>query len=304
LPTWQLARGTKRRKINKVTENNNPSETTATTNNRYDLLPNEERKEAETQDVNATKKIPRPPPIYVYDVINYLQMINHLAEVAEEENYNTRSMANNTIKINCNSPETYRKMIRLMQENNIAYHSYQPKDESSYRIVIKHLHHTVELKDIIEELSELGHKVRNIIIAKHRQIKEPPNLFFVDLEPADNNKEIYKIRSLQKNIVIEPSNQSKHIIYCTRCQLYGHSKAYCNRPYLCVKCGGQHNTTTCKKSKDTPVKCGLCGGSHPANYKGCEYYHNLTKNRYDIQKTLWEPPTAIGTSGLLRSRSN
>jgi hypothetical protein len=58
-------------------------------------------------------------------------MINHLAEVAEEENYSTRSMANNTIKINCNSPGTYRKMIRLMQQNNIVYHSYLPKDERS-----------------------------------------------------------------------------------------------------------------------------------------------------------------------------
>jgi hypothetical protein len=134
-------------------------------------------------------------------------------------------------------------------------------------------------------LSELGHKVRNIINAKHRQTKEPLNLFFVDLEPADNNKEVYKIRSLQNKIIeIEPPNKSKHIIQCTRCQLYGHSKAYCNRPYLCVKCGGQHNTTTCK-SNDTPAKCGLCGGPHPANYKGCEYYHNLTRNRYDIQRT-------------------
>jgi hypothetical protein len=24
-----------------------------------------------------------------------------------------------------------------------------------------------------------------------------------------------------------------------------------------------------KKSKETPAKCALCGGNHPANYKGC-----------------------------------
>ncbi|PNF24647.1 hypothetical protein B7P43_G18252 [Cryptotermes secundus] len=194
-------------------------------------------------------------------------------------------MANNIIKINCNSPETYRKMINFMRENNIIFHSYQPRDERAYKIVIKHLHHTVELKDITEELAELGHKVRNIINAKHRQTKEPLNLFFVDLEPANNNKEVYKIRSLQNKIIeIEPPNKSKHIIQCTRCQLYGHSKTYCNRPYLCVKCGGHHNSTACKKSRDTPAKCGLCGGLHPANYKGCEYYHNLTKNRKATQK--------------------
>jgi hypothetical protein len=35
-------------------------------------------------------------------------MIQHLAEVAEEENYSTMSMANNIIKINCHSAEIER----------------------------------------------------------------------------------------------------------------------------------------------------------------------------------------------------
>jgi hypothetical protein len=140
-------------------------------------------------------------------------------------------------------------MIAFMKEN-IIYHSYQPNNERPYRVVIKHLHHSVELEDKTDELSGLRHKVRNIIIAKHSQTKEPLNLFFVSLEPENNNKKAYKIRSLQNKIIeIEPPNKSKHIIQCTRCQLYGHSKTYCNRPYLCVKCGGQHNSTTCKKSK-------------------------------------------------------
>jgi hypothetical protein len=62
-------------------------------------------------------------------------MINHLAEATEEENYGTRSMANNIIKINCNSLETYKKMIKFMKEN-IIYHSYELKDERPYRVVI------------------------------------------------------------------------------------------------------------------------------------------------------------------------
>jgi hypothetical protein len=143
-------------------------------------------------------------------------MIQHLSEVSEEENYSTRSMANNIIKINCHSAETYRKMIASMKEN-IIYHSYQLKNEGPYKIVIKHIHHSVKLEDITDELSGLGHKVRNIINAKHRQTKEPLNLFFVDLEPAEYNKEIYKIKGLQNKIIeIEPPNKSKPIIQCTR----------------------------------------------------------------------------------------
>jgi hypothetical protein len=111
-------------------------------------------------------------------------MMQHLAEVAEEENYSTTSMANNIIKINCHSAETYRNMTALMKENIIIHHSYQPKNKRPYKIVINQIHHSVKLEDITDELSGLGHKVRNITNAKHRQAKEPLNLFFVDLEPA------------------------------------------------------------------------------------------------------------------------
>jgi hypothetical protein len=33
------------------------------------------------------------------------------------------------------------------------------------------------------------------------------------------------------------------------------------------------------KNKETPGKCAVFGGNHPANYSGCEYYHNLIKRK-------------------------
>ena len=62
-----------------------------------------------------------------------------------------------------------------------------------------------------------------------------------------------------------------------RCQQYGHTKSYCNRPFSCVKCGGNHNSKECTKRKDTPATCALCGGNHPANYRVYEHYHNILK---------------------------
>jgi hypothetical protein len=70
----------------------------------------------------------------------------------------------------------------------------------------------------------------------------------------------------------------------------------CNKPLLCVKCGGPQNSKDCSKRKDTPAKCSLCGGNHPANYKGCEHYHNIIKgnNIYRTPPTRSSPiPTAI-----------
>jgi hypothetical protein len=57
-------------------------------------------------------------------------------------------------------------------------------------VVLKYLHHSTDVKDIGQELLEMGHVARNIVNAHHRQTKEPLNLFFVDLEPADNNKDV------------------------------------------------------------------------------------------------------------------
>ena len=79
-----------------------------------------------------------------------------------------------------------------MKEKNIIHHTYQPKEERSYRVAIKYLHHSVDVQDLKEEISRMGHTVRNINNARHRITKDPLNLFFVDLEPSGNNKDIIK----------------------------------------------------------------------------------------------------------------
>jgi hypothetical protein len=71
------------------------------------------------------------------------------------------------------------------------------------------------------------------------------------LRPAHNNKKIYEITGLHNRIVnIEsPHSNKTKVIQCKRCQRYGHTKTYANKPHVCVKCGGRHNTTDCKKTE-------------------------------------------------------
>jgi len=78
-----------------------------------------------------------------------------------------------------------------------------------------------------------------------------------------------------------------------RCQQYSHINSYCNKPSMCVKCGGSHNSKECKKKrkKETPAKCTLCGGNHPANYKCCEHYHNLTKGNNIFRNNTQRTPS-------------
>jgi hypothetical protein len=78
-------------------------------------------------------------------------------------------------------------------------------------------------------------------------------------------------------IVVEAPRKKTSIVQCTRCQSHGHTKTYCSRSFVCVKCGGDHDTSVHQRSA-TPATCALCGGAHPANYKGCDVYRRLQTN--------------------------
>nr|CAI5855579.1 unnamed protein product [Callosobruchus analis] len=150
-------------------------------------------------------------------------------------------------------------MVREFRESNVFHHTYQLKEERAYRIAIKCLHHSTSTEDIKEELSKLGHRVTNIVNVQHRITIESLNLFFIDLEPSETNKDVYNKRALNnKSHHRTPRLNRNNIVQCKRCQQYGHSKNFCNKPYACVKRGGSHRTSVCKKSKETPARCALC----------------------------------------------
>jgi hypothetical protein len=117
-------------------------------------------------------------------------MVKRITEVIEEDKYFTKSLANNVIKLTCSTPDTYRTVAKHFKKHDIYFHTYQLKEERAFRVVLKYLHHTTDPELISQELSSLGHTVRNIINIRHRITKERLNLFFIDLEPA-KNKDIY-----------------------------------------------------------------------------------------------------------------
>jgi hypothetical protein len=293
---WQYVQNGKRRKITKP----QPAKSTNFTisqQNRFESLAKADENTKETADVQHSSN-PKPPPIFVHGVTDYPKMIQALTAIVEAEQYTTKAMANNVIKINVNTVEMYREVVRFMKDSNIIYHTYQLKEDKPYRVVIRNLHHTIPIEYIKEDLQKAGFKVRNITNITHRVTKLPLPMFYVDLEPAGNNKEIYNLRFLNNLVIkVEPPHKTTNIVQCTRCQQYNHTKAYCNLPYKCVKCGKPHDSKTCVKSKNTPAKCALCGGEHPANYRGCQVHKDLQNkirqktptNRTDING-IQQPP--------------
>jgi hypothetical protein len=116
-------------------------------------------------------------------------MTAYLSTIIEEQ-YQCKVISNDTIKIYATTPDSYRKLMKRLQEDKIIYRIYQMKQERAYRTVIRNLHYSTPTAQITAELEKQGHKVRNILNVKHRITEEPISLFFIDLEPKENNKGI------------------------------------------------------------------------------------------------------------------
>lgn len=162
-------------------------------------------------------------------------------------------------------------------------------------MVMRGWHHAASTEYLKEEIERLGFEVRRVTNVISRKDKVPLPLFFVDLEPNSNNKNIYAIKAVGNGVVtFEAPRKNNDLVQCHRCQMFGHTKAYCRRVPSCVKCGQDHFSTECKKAANTPAKCVHCQEKHPANYRGCSVYQQLVNRRnVTINRNIRPEPTPI-----------
>jgi hypothetical protein len=94
--------------------------------------------------------------------------------------------------------------------------------------VIRNIHPSTPLTEIGIAINEIGpFTVRNVSNVLNKTTKNKLPIFFIDLESAEINKEIFHITSLiNTKIKIEEQYKRRIIIQCTNCQEYGHSKSY------------------------------------------------------------------------------
>lgn len=224
----------------------------------------------------ATKpaKTIKPPPIFIPDVTNISLLIATITEtVGANKEFSYKASRDNKVRVMLPDKESYTALKNSLDSAGKKFYTFQPRDERAYRIVIKGLHYSTSIDFIKEELRAQGHSVRDAHNAIGHRTKSPLPLFFINLEPAANNKEAYNIKRLCKSVVtVEPPLKFDDIPQCYRCQGYGHSQRYCKLQVCCVKCGENHSSIECQKKNDDLANCVNCGGSHPASYRGCPAY--------------------------------
>lgn len=235
----------------------------------------------------------RPPAFYIADNVDSVeQMINTFTRVAGPGSFTYRCVTDN-VRINATTIISYNKLIKFCRENKLPFFTHQIRSQRAFKAVIKNLHHSYPVDSLIEELQTKGHTVRRINKMWNKRNNEPFNMFMVELEPAESNKDIFSIKSLDHCIVVvEAPHKRREVLQCHNCQNFHHSKNFCELRPRCVKCGDDHHTKDCKNVNSSP-KCANCGQSHTANYRGCPQYQ--ARARQMIRRDRPEPPRATSS---------
>jgi hypothetical protein len=119
-------RQSKKRERNSPTSESRTQHTEFNCNNRYEQLshlPGDDNvddnndiiltdRTNNTQTNGETSKLqdPKPPPIFIYGVTNYKDMVAHLSATIQKEQYQCKVISKDTIKIHVATPDSYRKL--------------------------------------------------------------------------------------------------------------------------------------------------------------------------------------------------
>jgi len=132
---------------------------------------------------------------------------------------------NEQIEIQPRSSIAYVSIVKELKSRNTEFHRYKPKQERSFKVVLKHIHATANLDDIKKEIEDLGHTITNIWNIKKQDTKKALHMFYIELKQKSNNKDIYEIDSLLDcRVKFEPRYSKREILQCINCQRYGHMK--------------------------------------------------------------------------------
>jgi len=158
----------------------------------------------------------------------------------------------------------------LHGKDGVCFHTFTLRGDRCARLLVKNLGRDMPASVVREELESLNISVqgvtqlrsgrRDLDTAKDRL---PTPHFIVSVA---RGHEVSKVRSLTElrrlRVSVESYFAPKGPLQCKRCQ------RNCGYAPRCVACGGSYLCGGCCTPREQPQCCD-CGGTHPANYRGC-----------------------------------
>ena len=78
-----------------------------------------------------------------------------------------------------------KKSTKSLEDKDTEIHTFRPKEEMSYNVVLKEIHSSTSIDEIVEEVSYLGHEVLNISNNKDWIVKNATSndLYWIKTKP-------------------------------------------------------------------------------------------------------------------------
>lgn len=242
------------------------------------LVIQHQKQEKKSEIISKIEKKPFIPPIIVEGVKDYNDLCCKITSKVNKENFKTKMLKNDSIKILPRSGEDHRFISTILNEDKSQWYSFENKQERPLRVMVKNLSHTIPPQSIVDELKEKGFQCLEAVNKIGWRSKEPLDMFIISFKSNQDSKEVFEIKNIMNMIVeVEELKRNKLLVQCKRCQSYGHTHNYCKKTARCVKCAGMHETQSCNKPKSETAKCIHCGQGHPASYRGCYIAKELQK---------------------------
>jgi hypothetical protein len=109
-------------------------EGTIKTTNRFSTL-SEHNTEGEAKQSTENK----PPPIFISSVKNIKPPIELRNEIAKDE-YLVKNLYNDQVRVQPTESSVYTTIVKALMEKNTEFHTYKPKKERIFRVVLKNIH--------------------------------------------------------------------------------------------------------------------------------------------------------------------
>lgn len=212
------------------------------------------------------------PSVFIPHIASIERLTSMIDKSSNPISYSTTASQEGGVRIKCSDTDSYNNLLQLLQQQNVYLHTHQKPEDRGLRIVIRNLHASTSASTIRTLLADQGYEVKYVNVLKNRFTGIPLNMFEVEIGSKNRiqAEQILDITRLgNQEVSIERQARRTDPVQCHRCQAFGHSKNYCRRPFVCLKCAGNHPSYECKKDKVTKGLCANCKGDHIASYKGC-----------------------------------
>lgn len=164
--TWSEVRNRKRQRNSPESNRAQKQSKTGTywlsqplsTSNSFAELDNQEDDEPRTQQ---SEKQPKPPPIFIDKVTN-IRPLTKLLEETVGGQFEIKVLRNNQVKIQPLTSEAFKTIEKELEGKGTEFYTYKPKQERSFRVILKHMHPSTDTEEIKQALANEDHVVTNI----------------------------------------------------------------------------------------------------------------------------------------------